>query len=352
MKIFKHISRRKKDPLEYRFIGEQLIEKTQVQLFTFDKESCEENSSVLNLSEVKFDNPDKKYWLNFHGIHETEKIGDFCSSLGIHRLAIQDILDTNQRPKFQAYENFYFFSIKAILPTDDTIIAVHQLSFILSNNFLISFQERNDQFFDHVRDRIREDIGIVRERNLDYLFYLLIEAVLDTYLKTFESFENRLEVIHNYNMSDDPSPSVINSIEELKSKIYQINKMLLPVKEFLSKLERESYLFVEKKHQKYYHELKDLCLQISDYNDSMEKTLESKINLFFSFQGQKMNQVMKTLTIVSTIFIPLTFIAGVYGMNFKNMPELESNSGYFITLFVMVIVAFAMVFLFKKKKLL
>jgi magnesium transporter len=153
-------------------------------------------------------------------------------------------------------------------------------------------------------------------------------------------------------MSDDPSPTIITSIEELKNKIYQINKLLLPIKEFLIKVDRESMAFVDKKHQKYYTELKDLCFQIYDYNDSMERILESKINLFFSFQGQKMNQVMKTLTIVSTIFIPLTFIAGLYGMNFKYIPELDWQFGYFSVLIIMVILAIVMLFIFKKKKLL
>jgi len=192
----------------------------------------------------------------------------------------------------------------------------------------------------------------VRERSLDYLFYLLVEAVLDNYLKTYEDFEKRLNLINNLNMSDNPSPTVINTIEELKNKIYDINKLLLPIKEFLIKSDRESFVFVDEKHRKYYSDLKDLCFQIYDYNDSMERSLESKINLFFSIQGQKMNQVMKTLTIVSTIFIPLTFIAGIYGMNFKYMPELEWKFGYFVTLIVMAILVITMLIVFKKKKLL
>ena len=288
--MLKYISRRNKNPNQFNFIGEKILDDTKIQLFTFDKNNFDEKSIITNLNEINFEKSDKKYWLNFHGIHDSKTISEFCSQIGIHKLVIQDILDTNQRPKFQPYEDYYFFSIKSVLPNEQNIITIKQLSFILGSNYIISFQEENDHFFDHVRERIREDIGIVRERSLDYLFYLLIESVLDVYLKTYESFENRLSVINDFNMSDDPSPTIITSIEELKNKIYQINKLLLPIKEFLIKTDRESMTFVDKKHQKYYNDLKDLCFQIYDYNDSMERTLESKINLFFSFQGQKMKK--------------------------------------------------------------
>lgn len=351
MQIFKNLNRKKTNPLEYEFIGEQFVEETAIQLFIYDKESYSEDKSFTKLNSNIFENKKKKYWLNFHGIYDSETIISFCSDIGIHRLAIQDILDTNQRPKFQVYENYYFFSVKSILPSKSNLMEINQLSIIMGENYIVTFQEKNDHLFEHIRERIRNDIGIVRERTQDFLLYLFLESILDNYLKTIGTFDNSLEKNHKLILSENPSPSIVDAIEDLKSKVHIISNDLFPIKEFITKLERENFLFVKKEHYKYYYELKDLCSQIADYKDSMNRELESNINLFFSRQGHRMNEVMKTLTIVATIFIPLTFLAGVYGMNFKNMPELEWEFGYFATIIFMVIISIGMIFYFKKKKL-
>lgn len=242
------------------------------------------------------------------------------------------------------------FSLKSILPGSENAIETEQISFILGSNYLISFQERNADHFNHVRKRIREDIGILRERSPDYLLFLLLESILDNFFKTIENIEQQADHYGNFDIKTDPSPSNLSEIELFKRQLHLIKRTINPIKDFLTTLEREGFSFIDKRHIKYFYELKDLCLSLIDNCDKTDLRLESSINMFFSIQGHRMNQVMKTLTVVATIFIPLTFIAGIYGMNFANMPELNWEWGYFGIWLVMIGIFVFMLRYFKKKK--
>jgi len=215
---------------------------------------------------------------------------------------------------------------------------------------LVSFQEKKADYFDHIRLRLRNQVGIIRERGSDYLLYLLLESILDNYFKTIHDIEVKIEQLGLIDMGEDPSPMTLKTIEFYKRQVHQIKKTLIPMKEFVAKVEREKFGFIHEKHIKYFYELRDLCLSLIDDCEYLEVKLESHINLFFSMQGHRMNQVMKTLTIVATIFIPLTFIAGIYGMNFTNMPELNWEWGYFGVWLIIVLTFIGMFLYFKKKK--
>ena len=343
----KILNRKKLDPSEPVFTGIKQAEEISLQLFRYNKDEFYEDSEKL-FKKIPKDN--NHYWVNIHGIHDVEKIMEICNRLGVHELAIQDILDVNQRPKFQEYDSYWFFSLKSILSSESVEIQYEQLSFILGENYLVSFQEKKADYFDHVRQRIRENTGIVRERGVDYLLYLLFESVLDNYFKTINGFEEKIAEMDLSNIETDPSPEILKIIETYKRQIHQIRKRIIPLKEFVAKIEREELKIVSQKHIKYFYEIKDLCLTLIDECDQIEMKLASNINLFFSIQGHRMNQVMKTLTIVATIFIPLTFIAGIYGMNFSNMPELNWKWGYWGAWFVFALVFSGMLFYFKKKK--
>lgn len=193
-------------------------------------------------------------------------------------------------------------------------------------------------------------MGIIRERGSDYLLYLLLEAILDNYFKTVNNIESKIDNLGLVDADVDPSPLTLKSIEVYKRQIHQVKKTIIPIKEFITKLEREQFGFIHEKHIKYFYELRDLCLSLIDDCDYIGVKLDSSINLFFSVQGHRMNQVMKTLTIVATIFIPLTFIAGIYGMNFSNMPELNWKWGYYGVWIVILIVFLGMLVYFKRKK--
>lgn len=321
-----------------------------LQLFKYNGDEYFENTtfSIDDITNIE----DKSYthWLNIHGLHEVEKINQICSKLNIHNLVVQDILDVNQRAKVEEYDGYWFFTLKSMMPKDEEEFEQEQLSFIVNNGYLVSFQERKGDHFEHIRERLRKNIGIVRQRGSDYLLYLLLEAILDNYFKTTSSIEQQIDDLGLNSIESDPSPSTLQTIENYKKQIFSIKRTLLPVKEIISRIERKQFDFIQDKHLKYYLDLKDLCLSLIDDCDDIYVRLESSSNLFFSVQGHRMNQVMKTLTVVATIFIPLTFIAGVYGMNFVNMPELHWQWGYWGVWGIMILVLLVMLTYFKRKR--
>ncbi len=348
--VKKILNRKKVNPSKPTYTGLKKMDEVSLQLFTYTKNEFTEDSNYQLTNFKGFQINDHINWLNIHGLHDIQKIEQICDAINIHDLSIQDILDVNQRPKFQEYNNYLFFTLKSICPSNNSIIEPEHLSFILGNNYLVSFQERKSDYFDHIRKRIRENIGIIRERTSDYLLFLLIESILDNYFKTTNKIEKEIEDMDISDINTDPSPITLKQIELNKRQIHLIKKTLLPIKEFISKIERERFSFIQEKHLKYYYELKDLCLSLIDDCEQIEIRLESHTNLFFSVQGHRMNQVMKTLTVVATIFIPLTFIAGIYGMNFSNMPELNWKWGYGGVWVLMIAILGGMLYYFRKKK--
>lgn len=346
----KILNRKKLNPSIPIFTGVKYTEKLSIQLFKYNQNDCFEDSDYSKTEFENFEQNNYQYWLNIHGLHDIGRIRKICDKIGVHDLAIQDILDINQRPKFQEYEKNWFFTLKSIILSDNSHLEQEQLSFILGSNFLVSFQEKKADYFDHIRERLRRKVGIVRERGSDYLLYLLLESILDNYFKTILDIESKIESFGLVDIDTDPSPLTLKTIELYKRQIHQIKRTIIPIKEFVTKIEREQFGFIQEKHIKYFYELRDLCLSLIDDCENIEGRLESSINLFFSVQGHRMNQVMKTLTIVATIFIPLTFIAGIYGMNFSNMPELKWKWGYYGIWFIIILVFFGMLIYFKKKK--
>jgi magnesium transporter len=349
MKQFNMLDRKKADPATFTFTGVRPVEKPEIQIYSYSKEACTENLHFNPKGIGKFEKDGNTFWLNIHGIHETKTIESICRSQDIHTLVIQDILDVNQRPKFQEFENFSFLTLKSILPSDDEVIT-EQISFVFGQNFLISFQERKADYFEHIRLRLREDKGIIRERGADYLLYAMLESILDNYFKTLIKLDDDIEKLSFADTRKEPSPDALHMIESHKKFVHYIKKSILPIKEFALIVERGECQFIEKRHVKYFLEIKDLCLTLLDNCDMILATLESSTNLFFSIQGHRQNQVMKTLTIVATIFIPLTFLAGVYGMNFTHMPELTWKYGYLSVWMVFVLIFLGMVLYLRKMK--
>ncbi|MCC5921560.1 MAG: magnesium/cobalt transporter CorA [Cyclobacteriaceae bacterium] len=348
-KLVTKLNRKKEDPSKYIFTGNPKTEGIDIQLFKYKKEAFEESRNIAPGKFKAFEKNQNNYWLNLYGLNNPETIASICEKQGVHSLVIQDILDIDQRPKFQEYENFSFLTLKSIIPSENEIIT-EQISFVFGTNFLISFQERKADFFEHLRIRLRENKGILRERGADYLLYAMLESILDNYFKTLNKLDEEIERFNFTDTKKEPSLNVLEIIENHKKFVHFIKKSILPIKEFSQIVERGECQYIEQKHIKYFLEIKDLCLTLIDSSEMILASLESATNLFFSLQSHRMNQVMKTLTIVATIFIPLTFIAGVYGMNFTNMPELEWKYGYFGIWTIMISIFLGMVIYLKKKK--
>ncbi len=346
----KILNRKKNNPYQHDFTGEKYSDETFIQLFKYDSENYSETNYNTSEKILKFEDNHLQNWLNIHGIHNVSLISELCKKNGIDNLIIQDILDVNQRPKFERYNNFIFLSIKTISPTEAKGISTEQISFILGNNYLISFQEKKSDYFEHIRYRIRNKTGIIRDSKVDFLFFLLIESILDNYFKTIDSVDKHLENLWISDTQKDPSPNILNSIEQIKRELYNVKKLLSPLKDFFIKIEREQFNFIQINNRPYFLELKDLYLSLIDECEKLELKADSSINLFFSVQGNRMNQVMKTLSIVATIFIPLTFIAGIYGMNFKYLPGQNWKWGFAGIWLIIIILTTGMLLYFKKKK--
>ncbi|MGY6561144.1 MAG: magnesium/cobalt transporter CorA [Luteibaculaceae bacterium] len=344
------LNRKKVNPFHFTFTGAKNEEIQSIQLFTFNEGSCTEQTQVDCKEIPEFTNNESNFWLNIHGLDNVDNVTIICNQLDVHSLAIQDILDVNQRPKFQEFEGHYFLTLKTIAPHKNEFL-MEQISFILGTNFLVSFQERKADYFNHVRDRLRENLGIVRRKQIDYLLYTLLESLLDNYFKTLDKLSADFDTTDFNSVTQKNLSQTIATIEKQKKLLLLIKKSILPIKEFVVGLERDKNTgLFRKNNHKYFLEIKDLCLTLLDNCEMMLSNLESSTQLLFYLQGHRMNQVMKTLTIVATIFIPLTFVAGVYGMNFNNMPELEWEYGYLGIWLVMLSISGGMIFYFFKKK--
>ncbi len=345
---------KKVQPVFLEYTGLHKLVTPSMQLFVFDQDLIVEIQDVsIDLLPKNIDNQ-KVNWLNLHGLSDVNLVADIGLEFNIDSFILGDILNTTKRTKIEEYSDVLFFNIKSLLPSKDTEnIDVEQISFLLKDGVLVSFQEKKSDFFAHIRDRIRTHSGIVREKKADYLLYLLLDSVMEHFYITIENEEEKVEDLINLSKTSD-SPKVLVLIEKHRDNFNFLKRAILPLRDSLyaiksikddnvfNSIEKENYSFFERLHQK--------SLELLEQIEYDMNTLESASNFYFSTQSQRMNEIMKILTIVSVIFIPLTFVVGVYGMNFKNMPELEYQNGYYIVIGVMFLIAIAMAFYFKIKK--
>jgi magnesium transporter len=332
------------------FFGEQFLDAQEIQLFTYDQDSFNENTKYNVDSAEHGYEEGKVKWLNIHGLHDSQLISNICKKLNLPLFIIQDILDTSQRTKVQDLGDYVFISIRSILPSENHDFEVEQISFILGENMLLSFQEKKGDHFEHVRVRIRENAGLVRKKGADFLLFLLIQGIVENYFATIDQLELSVREEGDPLKVDSTDPTIVSTIEGFKRKLLQLRKNITALRDGMSRIEKGTVKMVGEDQLKYYFDLKDNCLNLLESIDALELWLESAENLFFSMQGHKMNQVMTTLTIMAAIFIPLTFFAGIYGMNFEYMPELQWKYSYFILLGTMAILAVGLIYYFKKKK--
>lgn len=328
--------------------------KTEMQLFVYDTNDLTEFKEFSTAQLGKCMATDKVNWLNIHGLNDTNVIKEVGDFLQVDNFMLGDILNTTKRTKLDEYHEVLFFNIKSLLPVENSDnIAVEQISFLLKNDILVSFQEKRSDFFTHIRERIRTHSGIVRDKKADYLLYLLLDAVMENFYITIENEEDRVEELINLSKTST-SPQILEQIEKHRDNFNFLKRSIIPLRDSLysiksikddnvfNTIEHDNYSFFSRLHQK--------CLELLEQIEYDLTSLDSASNFYFSAQNQKMNQVMKTLTVVSVFFMPLTFIVGIYGMNFDNMPELHLKYGYFMVLGLMFLLLLGMIYYFKKKK--
>jgi magnesium transporter len=336
-------------PGELIFLGKQKMEEVKIRLIQYNTTDFKE-TSFENLDEALLSiKNDYINWLNIDGIHNIEIIKKTGVHFNLSSISLENILNTGQRAKFIEDNNAITLITKAInLNKEAMAISVEQISFFVLQNVVISFQERIGDHFEPVRTRIRNNIGRIRKSSADYLSFTLIDALVDNYLINLEQIGERIESLEH--KTENPTKELSRELFQLKTEVAYFRKSIRPMKEMLTRVLNSNSDFFNDKNEIYYQELFDLIEQANEASDNYLTMTNDLINLYNTNLSHKENQVMKVLTIFASIFIPLTFIAGIYGTNFEYLPELKYKFAYFIMWGVMIIVAMGMLVYFKKQK--
>jgi magnesium transporter len=327
-------------------MDEPKVEKVKITLFTYDEEKYEEKE-FGSIEDAIAEGSRKVSWINIDGLHEVNVMEEIGRVYKVHPLVLEDILSTHQRPKGEEFEDYYYIVFRMLYLIDGEI-ASEQVSLLLGRDFVISFQERTGDVFEPIRDRIRKGKGRIRNKGPDYLAYALMDSVVDSYFSVLEHLGDAVEQMEE-RLVIDASPEALLKIQRSKRNLALLRKSIWPLREVLSGLERSESPLIKKETGIFIRDVYDHTIQVIDTVETLRDLVSGMLDIYLSVVSNKMNEVMKVLTIIATIFIPLTFIAGIYGMNFKYMPELEIPWGYGGVLATMVVVALVMVFYFRRK---
>jgi magnesium transporter len=289
-------------------------------------------------------------WINIDGLHDVELIEKIGTHFNIHPLTQEDIVNTGQRPKVEDFEEYIYLVFK-MLQFDETTshITSEQVSLIVGPHYLLSFQETEGDVFNSVRERIRKGRVQIRKSGPDYLAYALIDAVVDHYFLILEKMGDRIEHFEEQ-LLGQPTSEILQSIYDMKRELIYFRKQVWPIREVLSTWQKTESAIVQEANKAFIRDVYDHTIQVIDTIESFRDIISGLMDLYLSTVSNKMNEVMKVLTIMATIFIPLTFVAGIYGMNFKFMPELEWKWSYPVLWILLIVIFSGMMFYFKRKK--
>lgn len=353
--MFKRLRRRRSkkiglSPGSLVHIGEQKVEEVQLSLINYNLDNVK-FEKVEEISQLdQFIKKDAVNWLNVSGLHQPEIIEQIGDQFGIHSLVLEDIMNTEQRSKVEIYDDYIFIVVKMMRYDDkNEELDVEQLSIILGENYVITFQEKEGDVFDRLRENMKKGKGKLRKKGADYLAYALVDAVVDHYFLVLEQFGDEIEVMEDQ-VFIDPDPDTVSEIQRMKGDLIYIRKAVWPLRESISLLMRDETPFISSDSQIFLRDLYDHTIQVIDTVETFREMVSSLLDVYLSSISNRMNEVMKVLTIIATIFIPLTFIAGIYGMNFEHMPELKMRWAYPAIWAVFIVVSIVMVLYFRRKK--
>ena len=331
--------------------GKKLALETIVDIINYSPESYTKIDSNNVEDGFNFKGNNQVTWININGLNNLEDIEKLGRHYHLHALTLEDIVNTNQRPKLEEFENYIFIVFKMLYFNNSEVLQYEHLSMVVGPDYVLTFQEADGDVFDDLRDRIATSKGRIRTQSADYLMYTILDAIVDNYLNVIESIGERVEdletTIFEEKSDNETTP---NRIQEIKQEVLKIRRSVFPLREVINRLEKTETDIINEKSQTYLRDLYDHILQVNESIDLYREMVWSLMDMYMTVISNKMNEVMKVLTIIATIFIPLTFIAGIYGMNFNNMPELQYKYSYFILLGVMVVMFLLMLIYFRKKK--
>jgi magnesium transporter len=323
-------------------------EKVILELITYDRQYHERfaDTTVEGLLE-KIGN-DRVNWFNVDGLADVSIIEKLQSHFCLHSLLVDDIL-SDQRPKAEEYEDHLYVTLKMLYKIDGPEVDYEQISFVLGKNFLLSFQEKEGDLFDGFRDRIRLDQGKVRKKQADYLLYRLIDIIVDNYYNVLDNIGEQIESIEE-EIAREPTERAFKKIQQLKKELVFLHKALYPLREAINKLTKDESYFIQEENLRYFSDTNDHVIHLIDLLDTYRDLTSGLTDYYVNRQNTRLNEVIRVLTIISTIFMPLTFIVGVYGMNFDFLPELHWRYGYGGVWILMIMIVVTMVIYFRHKK--
>lgn len=291
---------------------------------------------------------DYVYWLNFHNLQDRQSLELLCQKLQLDKLSIESIFLPLRRSKVEEYPNYLFFQIHTLRNNSATAAETEKLSFIVGKSFLLSFQEQQGQHFSDVRERIEKSKGKIRSQKSDFLLFRMLDALIDEIFVKTELVSDQIDMI-DAGIHSNMKSHLLREIETQKRELIELRKLIQPIKDLLAGLENMDHPLIDPANKHYFKNLRNSCTSLLEDVDAHKQILESLSNLYYAAQGQRMNEIMKVLTVVSSIFIPLTFIVGVYGMNFKYMPELEYPYGYYTVVLIMILIGAGLLSYFIKR---
>ena len=333
-------------------VGEKKLENAIIRLIDYSEEGFEEKELGSIDECLPYKDKESVTWVNIDGLHDIDLINNIGNQFNLHPLVLEDILNTEQRPKLDDMEDYLFIVAKMIYyNSDNDRIKFEQVSMVLWKNIVITFQEDVGDVFDPVRERLRKGKGRIRKMGSDYLLYTLLDALVDSYYGVLEKIGDRVENLED-ELMDSPEPETLQLIHNMKRELVFLRRSVWPIREIIGSLERGESGLISEKTTIFYRDVYDHTIQVIDTIETCRDIVSGMMDLFLSSVSNRMNEVMKMLTVIATIFIPLTFVAGIYGMNFEFMPELKLRWGYPTVWAGMIIIGIVMFLWFKRKKIL
>ena len=332
-------------------VGEQKLDKVKMTLICYTEDTIQERllDSIVECFSCQ-EGPGIT-WVNIDGLHDVDIINRIGSSFNIHPLVLEDILNTEQRTKLDDLENYLFIVAKVFyFEPDDYRVKYEQISMILFKNMVFSFQEDIGDVFEPLRERLRKNRGRIRKMGADYLIYALLDAIVDSYFSVLEEVGYKVETAEDI-LLGAPEHDILQQIHNMKRDLVILRKSIWPLRGILGSLEKGESWLVSEKTRIYFRDIYDHTILVIENIEICRDIVSGMTEMFLSSVSNRMNEVMKMLTVIATIFIPLTFIAGIYGMNFDKMPELRWEWGYPATLILMVVAVILMLIWFKRKKI-
>ncbi|KAF0181075.1 MAG: magnesium transporter [Nitrospirae bacterium] len=331
--------------------GERKKGEVSISLIEYDASSLFE--SQLPGMDACFSFLDKQTvtWLNVDGLHDADLMSRIGSCFGLHPLVLEDVLSTDQRPKYEDFDDYLYIVVRMLRYDSDVMkVKAEQISVILSQKYVLTFQEGfAGDVFDSVRARLREDKGRIRKMGADYLAYTLLDTIVDNYFVILEQMGERIELLEN-ELIANPNRKTLRMIHALRGDALFLRRTIWPLREVVNSFTRGDSPFITDATKVYLKDVYDHTIHAIDTLETYREMLAGMLDIYLSSMSNRLNEVMKVLTIIATIFMPLTFLAGVYGMNFEHMPELKWEWGYPAIWMIMIVIGLAMLAAFKRRK--